>query len=352
MKLGFEVGRVKNVFLVGLGRISKKHIEAINTHPSLRLWGVCDTDSSKLSMHFPAHVKKFSDFEEALQFRSEIDLVSVLTYSHLHPQHAITALQAGIPVLVEKPLALSSVEAEALVLQSRKLDVPAFVVKQNRLNEPIQKVRSAIKDGHFGQLTFASAKVYWSRDENYYTEGGWRLFRAKDGGVVWNQASHYVDLLQLILGPIAHVQAIGSNFLSPADSDDTVFAHFMSEAGTFGALEATTTVRPRNFEGSLVISGQKGLVKIGGHSLNRVDYWGLQDVQIEPARTDSDFDSSDVYGFSHLGVYDSIERHISGVEISEFEAASGVHVVEIIEAIDASILEGRMVQVGRSPERL
>ena len=169
--------------------------------------------------------------------------------------------------------------------------------------------------------------------------------RDLDGGVVWNQASHYVDLIQLFLGRIASVQAIGANFLSPADSQDTVFSHFVSESGAVGSLEATTTIRPKNFEGSLLISGTKGIVKIGGHALNKIEHWGLEENQSAGLGENKSVDSADVYGRSHHGVYKSIIRHVEGIEISEFIVSEALHTVEIMEAIDLSIENKRTVQV-------
>jgi UDP-N-acetyl-2-amino-2-deoxyglucuronate dehydrogenase len=328
-----------------MGRISRKHVEAISGRRDLHLWGICDTDPAKLEGDFTSNPMRFSSLEEALAHQSEIGLVSILTPSFLHSSQAITVLQSGIPVLVEKPMAMSSKMADAIVAESRASSLPAFVVKQNRLNEAIIQVRNALDSGALGELVFASARVYWSRDSSYYREGGWRMYKSSDGGVVWNQASHYVDLLQLLLGRVESVQAMGKNFLSPADSEDTVFAHLISKRGAFGSLEATTAIRPSNFEGSLTVSGTKGIIRVGGHALNRIDHWGIQpDLDFGPA-TLLEPSLNDVYGSSHRGVYDSVVRHLKGEHRSEFEAQSGVHVIEIMEAIDQSIAHGSAVRI-------
>lgn len=334
-----------NVALLGYGRISSKHVEAIEAHPRLSLWGVCDSDPEKLQGLSARGIRTFSSSEEMLEEQANIHMASVLTYSNDHPDHAAEFLRAGIPTLIEKPLALSTSKAVMIRNLSASSGVPAFVVKQNRLNQAVQAIIRALENGHFGELLFVSAKVYWCRPESYYRDGSWRMRRDLDGGVVWNQASHYVDLIQLLLGRIVTVQAFGANFLSPADSQDTVFSHFVSESGALGSLEATTTIRPKNFEGSLLIAGTKGIVKIGGHALNKIEHWGLEENQPEGLGEVKPSDSRDVYGHSHQGVYESVVRHVEGLESSEFVVMDALHTIEIMEAIDLSIENKRAVTV-------
>ena len=333
-----------NVLLVGLGRISGKHIEAIESNPRLRLWGVCDHDQTKLAALKDSRVRKFSSFDEALKYKEEIGLVSILTYSKHHPEHASLFLKAGIPTLIEKPLALSVVEAESAVHESNKAQVPAFVDKQTRLNAAVKSTLDALRDGSFGELVLVSSRVFWCRPESYYREGQWRMRRELDGGVIWNQASHYIDLMQMIIGEVKTVSAIGRNFLSPADSFDTVFAHLEGSSGVIGSIEATTTIRPSNFEGSLTISGTSGLVKIGGHALNKIEHWGLPKEAGSYFSESEQSDTSDVYGSSHAGVYASVLHHLDGFGESEFLASRAIHTVEIMQAIDASIERGLSVR--------
>lgn len=335
---------VVNVLLVGLGRISGKHIEAIESNPRLRLWGVCDTDLDKLEAVKNPQVKKFTSIDEALTHKNQIGLASILTFSSNHPEHASIFLEAGIPTLIEKPLALSVAEAESVVQVSENSKVPAFVVKQNRLNGAVRSTLNALRDGCFGELVFVSAKVFWCRPESYYRDGHWRMSRELDGGVIWNQASHYIDLLQVLIGEIKTVSAVGRNFLSPADSLDTVFAHLEGSNGVLGSIEATTTIRPSNFEGSLTISGTSGLVKIGGHALNRIEHWGIADGTDQYFDELEQSDTSDVYGSSHSGVYLSVLKHLDGAEDSEFLVSGAIHTVEIMQAIDSSIEHGVTVQ--------
>lgn len=327
----------RNVLLVGLGRISSKHIDAIKAHPSLKLWGVCDTNQDMLRKFRGTQVRAFSSINDALFFRSEIGLASIATYSGDHPRHSEVFLRAGVPVLVEKPLSLSLEKAKALSELSEALQVPVFVVKQNRLNPAVSAVIDANSKGSLGDMLFVSGCVLWCRPESYYREGEWRMRRDLDGGVIWNQASHYVDLLSIFMGKIGSVRAIGRNFLSPANTLDTVFVQLENTNGVLGSLEATTAIRPANLEGSMTVCGSNGTVKIGGHALNRIEYWGLEDPKLPPLGNSAEASKGDVYGSSHLGVYESVVDHLNGESYSQFVVSQALSTVAIMDAIDRSI---------------
>lgn len=338
----------KNVLLVGLGRISSKHVAAIEAHHSLKLWGVCDSNEEAIRGFRGTGVRVFNSIEEALTYRDQINLVSILTYSGDHPSHIETFLRQGIPALTEKPLALSLSKAQGIAELSQSLGVPAFVVKQNRLNPAVKAVREAISNRDLGDLLFVSSRVFWCRPESYYRDGGWRMQKDLDGGVIWNQASHYVDLLGLFMGNITKVRALGRNFLSPASTFDTVFVQLENSEGAIGTLEATTAIRPANLEGSMTVCGSNGTVKIGGHALNRLDYWGLEGDTRPQIFSSEDSDMSDVYGSSHFGVYESVLDHLNGAAPSEFNVTLSLSTVAIMQAIDQSLETNSAVRVQES----
>ena len=337
--------KIRNVLLVGMGRISSKHIDAIEAHPSLKLWGVCDAQPGVIQKFANTGLKIFSSIEQALVNCSDVDLAVILTYSGDHPEHCEAFLRAGIPVITEKPLALSLGKARAIAELSESLEVPAFVVKQNRLNPAVRTVLSAVREGELGDLLFVSARVFWCRPESYYRDGGWRMRKDQDGGVIWNQASHYVDLLGLFMDDVTRLRAIGRNFLSPADTLDTVFVQLENSQGVLGTLEATTAIRPTNFEGSMTFCGSKGTIKIGGHALNQIEHWGLSSLAQLDTNHSGAVDLNDVYGSSHLGVYESVVDHLNGLEPSQFAVRNGLFTVAIMEAIDRSIETNSVVPV-------
>jgi predicted dehydrogenase len=258
-----------------------------------------------------------------------------LTESGSHKDLSLELLQYGKPVLVEKPLTLSVRDANELVDAFNKLEIPLFVVKQNRLNPPVARAFSDLKKGLLGELIFASATVLWARHPEYYLADTWRLTRDQDGGVVWNQASHYVDLLVQALGTVESVFAYGANFLSPAETEDTVFAVLKSKSGAIGSLQATTTIRPKNFEGSLILSGDGGLVKVGGHALNETVAATNTALEVDKEALESD--SAEVYGKSHSRLYLDIFEDLEGKRDSGFRAADAIQVVAVMEAIHLSI---------------
>ncbi len=332
---------MQKIAIVGAGRISKRHIEAIaelEASGTAMLEAVCEVDEGRLAQVTAPN--KFPDIASFVNSGLKLDLIAVLTPSGLHYQHALELLQLSTPVLVEKPLTLSFAQAMTLTAEFESANVPLFVVKQNRLNDSIQDAVRVVNSGDLGELCFVTASVLWSRDADYYLADQWRLRRDLDGGVVWNQASHYVDLLVQFLGPMDSVSAHGRNFLSPADTEDTVFATMTSKSEKIGSLHATTTIRPQNFEGSLTISGDKGLVRVGGHALNKIEY--VQGISLGLAE-DGAFERSNVYGASHGRVYADILADLAGGAQSQFRASKTLEVVKLMAAIELGVAEKRLV---------
>jgi predicted dehydrogenase len=275
----------------------------------------------------------------------DLDLVSVLVESGRHMDVALQILEWKVPVLIEKPLTLSTRDASELCDAYEKSGVPLFIVKQNRLNPPVVKLLQMVKERAFGQLTFASASVLWCRTPDYYLQDAWRLSRGLDGGVVWNQASHYVDLLVQVLGEIESVFAYGKNFLSPAETEDTVFALLKSKNNVIGSLQATTTIRPKNFEGSITVAGESGLIRIGGHALNKLEANTFDDSLVQKMGQDSYENLDNVYGSSHTLLYEELISDIKGERTSQFHAKNSISVVSVMEAIHLSISEKREVRL-------
>lgn len=332
------------ICLIGFGRIAERHVSAIRELKDLcEIAAVVEPDAERRrSAEQTLGVPAFRDLEDLIAADLPLELATILTPSGLHGSVAINALQLGIPVIVEKPFTIGAREGMDVIRSFNKSGVPIFVVKQNRLNEPVAEAFKMLRSGLLGDLQFVSASVLWSRGRDYYLQDAWRLSRQLDGGVVWNQASHYVDLVVQALGPISKVFAYGANFQSPAEAEDTVFALFKSESGAIGTLAATTTIRPRNLEGTLTISGSKRTVKIGGHALNRLESTA-PDATSETGAGQVDYNH--VYGSSHSLVYREILEDLMGGNSSQFRAERGIHVLEVMDAIHESIAIGAEVHI-------
>lgn len=329
--------------LIGNGRIAKRHLEAVGEMPGVEVVGIVEIDETRRSSESEDFGGAFFESVESLMSRHpDLNLLSILVESGSHKNVAMSLLKFGVPVLVEKPLALSFLDAATMVRAYEEAGVPLFVVKQNRLNPAVKRALKAVQSGELGRVTTAIASVLWCRDSSYYLSDFWRIKRELDGGVVWNQASHYVDLLVQVLGNLKSVMAYGDNFLSPAETEDTVFAIFTGESGSIGSLQATTTIRPRNFEGSLTISGEKGLIRVGGHALNEITGSTLPFIEAEDLLLDSDA-AHEVYGKSHSALYAEVINDIQGIARSQFRASLGLHVVAVLEAIEISVIQGREV---------
>ena len=220
------------------------------------------------------------------------DAVALCTPSGLHPKHGIIAARAGKHVICEKPMAISLEDADALVAECDAAGVQLFVVKQNRLNPSIQLLKRAIDRGRFGRIYLANTTVRWTRPQEYYDQAPWRGTWEFDGGAIMNQASHYVDLIQWLVGPVESVMAKTATLARRIESEDTGVAVLKFRSGALGVIEVTMLTYPRNLEGSITILGEKGTVKVGGTAVNRVEHWTFADYDDDDKLVESDGNES------------------------------------------------------------
>ena len=330
--------------LVGCGRISRNHLDAIAKIPELQLVSVCDIVAERaVQAAEQAGVPWFTDLERML---AEVpsDAVVVATPSGLHPQHGIMAARAGRHVISEKPMAISLAAADALVQACDDHQVQLFVVKQNRLNPPIVLLKRALDRGRFGRLYMANCTVRWTRPQEYYDQAPWRGTWEFDGGAFMNQASHYVDLIQWLVGPVESVMAKTATMARRIEAEDSGVAILKFRSGAIGTIEVTMLTFPRNLEGSITILGEKGTVKIGGTAVNRVEHWQFADYDdddklIEQANTNP----PSVYGFGHEGYYRNVVAVLRGEARPETDGRAGRKSLELILGIYESAKTGRDV---------
>jgi len=341
--------------LVGCGRIAKRHAELL-AHDRVRgarLAAVCDIDSDRarrLGEQFGA--AHFNGMHEMLR-DTDLDVVSVLTPSGVHAQNVVELAPYRKHIVVEKPMALRIGDADQMIAACTENGVKIFVVKQNRFNIPVVKLREALVEGRFGKLFLGTVRVRWSRDQAYYDQDAWRGTWALDGGVLANQASHHIDLLEWMMGDIESVFAMGVTALANIETEDTAIATLKFKSGALGLVEATTAVRPKDLEGSLSILGEKGTVEIGGFAVNEMKTWNFVESRPEDELVKSKYSVSppNVYGFGHQAYYEHVVDCISGNGLALVDGREGRRSLELISAIYESIETNRQVRLPVMPDR-
>jgi UDP-N-acetyl-2-amino-2-deoxyglucuronate dehydrogenase len=332
------------IALVGCGRISKNHFDAIDRVEGLDLVGVADIVSERA--HAVGDERGVPAFDSLASMLAAVDcdIVTVAVPSGLHPALGIEAARAGKHVVSEKPMAISLEGADALIDACATSGVKLFVVKQNRLNPAIQLVKRAVDKGRFGRIHSANCTVRWARPQDYYDQAPWRGTWAMDGGAFMNQASHYVDLIQWLAGPVESVVAMTATQERRIEAEDSGAAVLRFRNGAIGVLDVTMLTYPKNLEGSITILGDRGSVKISGTAVNRVDTWLFEDYDdddklIEAAATTP----PSVYGFGHLGYYHNVVHVLRGRGVPDTDGAAGRKSLEIILAIYESARTGKAV---------
>lgn len=329
------------VALVGCGRISRNHFDAISKLDDLQLVAVCDSVESRAKeAGIAQRVPWFVSMEQML---TEVpsDVVVIATPSGLHPQHGIMAANAGRHVISEKPMAISLASADALVQACDDNGVQLFVVKQNRLNPPVQLLKRAIDRGRFGRIYMANSTVRWTRPQEYYDQAPWRGTWEFDGGAFMNQASHYVDLIQWLVGPVESVMAKTATMARRIEAEDSGVAILKFRSGAIGTIEVTMLTFPKNMEGSITILGEKGTVKIGGTAVNKVEQWTFADYDDDDKLIDqANTNPPTVYGFGHEAYYRNVVTVLRGGGTPDTDGRAGRKSLELILGIYESAKTG------------
>ena len=333
--------------LVGCGRIAKRHSELLGEDQikGAELVAVCDIEEEKAKkIGGQFKVPSFADMDLMME-NTDIDVVVVLTPSGLHAEHAINLAKYGKHIIVEKPMALTLDDADNMISACDKNGCKLFIIKQNRFNVPVVKLREAVEGGRFGKLVLGTVRVRWARHQQYYDQAPWRGTWAMDGGVLTNQASHHVDLLEWIMGDIESVFAKSTTALVDIEAEDTAVATVKFKNGALGIIEATTAARPESLEGSVSILGDGGSVVIGGFAVNEMLTWKFE------AKEDGDSDvlekysvnPPNVYGFGHQAYYEHVVECVNGGKQNLVDGFQGRKSIELISAIYESIETGKEV---------
>lgn len=332
------------VALVGCGRISRNHFEAIEKVEGLELSAVCDSVQDRARAAGEEQgVKWFTTYADMLK-SADADAVAICTPSGLHAAQGISAAKAGKHVITEKPMAITLEQADGLVQACDDADVRLFVVKQNRLNPSVQLLKRAVDKNRFGRIYLANTTVRWNRPQEYYDSASWRGTWEFDGGAFLNQASHYVDLIQWLVGPVESVVAKTATQARKIEAEDSGVAVLRFRSGALGVIEVNVLTYPRNWEGSITIIGEKGTAKIGGTAVNKIEHWAFaeyddDDKLVEAAQTNP----PSVYGFGHEAYYRNVLSVLRGDAQPETDGRAGRKSLELILGIYESAKTGRDV---------
>jgi UDP-N-acetyl-2-amino-2-deoxyglucuronate dehydrogenase len=272
--------------------------------------------------------------------------VVLTTPSGLHPRQTIEAAGAGFNVMTEKPMATHWNEGLAMVRACDEAGARLFVVKQNRRNPTLQLLRQAVQKGRFGRIYMVNMNVFWTRPQSYYDSAAWRGTWEFDGGAFMNQASHYVDLLDWIVGPVESVMAYTGTLARDIEVEDTGVAAIKWRNGAMGSINVTMLTYPKNLEGSMTILGEKGSAIIGGVAINEVKHWVFQDSDPMDADVESaSYATTSVYGFGHPLYYANVLQVLRGEAKPETDGREGLKTLELLIGMYQSARDGKRVNL-------
>lgn len=335
--------------LVGCGRISKRHSELLgeNQIKGAGLVAVCDKVISKAETISNKYgVTAYSCYHEMMDSEN-IDVVVILTESGVHASNTIDLAKYGVDIVVEKPMALTLADADAMIEACDRNNVKLFVVKQNRFNVPVVQLRNALESGRFGKLIMGTVRVRWCRPQEYYDQDPWRGTWAYDGGVLTNQASHHIDLLEWMMGDVESVFAKSKQALADIEAEDTAVVLLKFKNGALGVIEATTAIRPKDLEGSISVLGETGSVEIGGFAVNEMKIWNFSEMTDEDESVIEKYSVNppNVYGFGHQAYYEHVVDCIQNKTPQLVDGLRGRKSLELINAIYESIETGKEVSM-------
>ena len=311
----------------------------------MELVAVCDTDADVLAEHEKKYsVPGYRGFG-AMLTEVKPDLVALCTPSGIHPEQTITAARHGVNVMTEKPMATRWQDGVEMVQACDDAGVRLFVVKQNRRNTTLQLLKRAIKEKRFGKIHMVHLNVFWTRPQEYYDQAKWRGTWEFDGGAFMNQASHYVDLLDWLIGPVDKVQAMMST-TRDIEVEDTGVLNLRWRSGALGSMSVTMLTYPKNLEGSITILGEKGTVRIGGVAVNEIQHWEFD----KPKDYDKDLDNANyettsVYGFGHPLYYKNVVDVMRGEAEPETDGREGLKSLELLIAAYLSARDGETISL-------
>ena len=344
--------------------ISRNHIKAIALHHErAELVAICDTEQERLDVSQqlvhelakdystvackPEQFVCYDELLEAIKTSAlEVDLIVLTTPSGLHPAQTIAAAKVGVHVCTEKPMATRWVDGIAMVKACDEAGIRLFVVKQNRFNSTLQLVKKQLQAGRFGQLAMVTVNVFWQRPQSYYDQDSWRGTWALDGGALMNQASHYIDLLDWLVGPIESLSASIATLGRNIEAEDTAAMQLRWKNGALGTMAVTMLTYPKNLEGSITLLGETGTVKIGGPAVNQIEHWSFSDQSDDDVLVDqASYETTSVYGFGHPPYYANMLDALQGKDEALCDGQQGLVSLELLTAAYRSAADNKVVHL-------
>jgi len=341
------VDRKIRIAIVGCGRIAKNHFASIKTHAdNLELAAVCDIDLKVLAAATAEHgVKGYQHLEEMLQ-QEKLDLVVLCTPSGIHSMQAQKVAQYKVHVMTEKPMATRWHDGVNMVRACDEAGVRLFVVKQNRRNATLQLLKNAVDKERFGRIYMVNINVFWTRPQEYYDSAKWRGTWEFDGGAFMNQASHYVDLVDWLVGPVESLQAYTGTLARNIEVEDTGVVSIKWRSGALGSMNVTMLTYPKNLEGSITIIGEKGTVRVGGLAVNEIQHWEFAETDPDDDKVKAaSYETTSVYGFGHPLYYKNVIDVLRGEAEPETDGREGLRSLETLIATYLSARDGKRVSL-------
>jgi UDP-N-acetyl-2-amino-2-deoxyglucuronate dehydrogenase len=329
-----------NFAIVGCGRIAERHAEHIERLACLK--AVCDIDRSRTEIFSKKYgAKPYSNVDDLYSKEKDLDIIAVCTPNGLHAEHSIRAFRNGFHVLCEKPMAISVYDCGEMIKEAENANKRLFIVKQNRYNPPVQAVREMIDKNRLGRIFSIQLNCFWNRNNDYYTQSAWKGTEKLDGGTLFTQFSHFIDLLYWLFGDVKNVEALIRNFnhYDIIEFEDTGAVIMEFYSGIIGTINYTVNCYKKNMEGSLTIFGEKGTVKIGGQYLNELEYQNIEDFAVKGLPRGNPPNNYGQYQGS-MSNHDKVYENVLEVLLNQGKIATngfeGLKTVEIIDKIYTS----------------
>lgn len=324
--------------IVGYGHIGKRHEAMISNNKECELIAVCDNNPVEKTKLAARGIPFFSSLNEMLESGQEFDVLCIATPNGLHEEQAILGLQSGHHVVIEKPMALTKAGCERIIFESLHQHKQVFCVMQNRYSPPSVWIKEVMQKKLLGEIYLVQINCYWNRDERYYKAGNWHGTKKLDGGILFTQFSHYIDIMFWLFGDIKNIGGKLTNFNHKKNTEfeDSGIIHFDFVNGGIGCLNFSTSVWNQNLESSVTIIGEKGTVKIGGQYMNEVETSNIKDYvmpELAPMNPPNDYGLYKGSAANHHFIFENVVNVLKGRETITTNALEGLKVVEIIEKI-------------------
>ncbi len=326
--------------IIGYGNIGKRHAHVLLKNKETEMVAICDVKSKESLGLCESDIPFFNSLESLLTSGPEFDVLSIATPNGLHALHALAAIQAKKHVVIEKPMALRKMDCEKIIFKALQAQKHVFCIMQNRYSPPSHWIKTLIESGKLGKIYMVQINCYWNRDERYYKNGDWKGTRDLDGGVLFTQFSHFIDLMYWLFGDISDIQATFRDFNHKhlTEFDDSGIVNFRFLDHGIGSINFSTSVWDKNMESSITIIAENGAVKIAGQYINEVEYCHVKDYvmpKLPPTNAPNDYGAYKGSAANHQYVFENVVDVLKGRTSIKTNALEGYKVVDIIEQIYA-----------------